>query len=71
MRLVPFAYHARSLFLRRSATFLTVVSIGATVAVLAGVLALRQGFRSLFTSGGRTDIAVFLRPGATSEGESS
>ncbi len=71
MALVPFTYHARSLFVRWSATLLTVVSIGATVAVVAGVLSLRQGFRALYDVGGRDDVAVFLRPGATSEGESS
>ena len=41
------------------------------MAVLAGVLSLRQGFRTLFTTGGRDDVAVILRPGATSEGESA
>src|SRR5690606_28887288 len=70
MTLVPFGYNLRSLLVRRSATLLTVLGIGATVAVLAGVLALRQGFESLFAESGRDDIIVFLRPGAGSEGES-
>ena len=70
MALIPLSYNARSLLVRRSATLLTVISVGATVAVLAGVLSLQQGFRALFTNAGRDDIAVFLRPGATSEGES-
>ena len=34
------------------------------------VLALLQGFRTMFTAGGRDDVAVFLRPGANSEGDS-
>src|SRR5690606_41380566 len=71
MTLVPFGYNLRSLLVRRSATLLTVLGIGATVAVLAGVLALRQGFESLFAESGRDDIIVFLRPGAGSAGESS
>lgn len=71
MSLPPLPYHVRSLFVRRSATILTVTSIGATVAVLAGILALRSGFRALFETGGREDVVVFLRPGATSEGEST
>ncbi len=71
MKLVPLSYNVRSLFVRRSSTLLTIVSIAATVAVLAGVLSLRSGFQSLFADGGRTDLAVFLRPGATSEGESA
>jgi ABC-type lipoprotein release transport system permease subunit len=69
--LVPFSYTLRSLFVRRSATLLTVFGVGATVAVLSGVLALRAGFVTLFTGNGRDDVAVFLRPGSPSEGESS
>jgi putative ABC transport system permease protein len=34
------------------------------------VLALQQGFERLFSETGRDDVAVFLRPGAGSEGES-
>ena len=70
MALVPFSYNTRSLLVRRSATLLTVLGIGATVAVLAGVLALQQGFERLFTEGGRDDLIVILRKGASSEGES-
>jgi putative ABC transport system permease protein len=67
---VPLSYNLRSLFVRKSATLLTVLGIGATVAIVSGVLALQQGFRSMFTGGGREDVAVFLRPGANSEGDS-
>jgi putative ABC transport system permease protein len=70
MMRAPLAYNLRSLFVRKSSTLLTVVSIGATVAVLSGVLALEQGFTTLFSESGREDVAVFLRPGATSEGDS-
>jgi ABC-type lipoprotein release transport system permease subunit len=70
MAVVPFEYNLRSLFVRRISTLLTVVGTGATVAVLAGVLALQQGFERLFSETGRDDVAVFLRPGASSEGES-
>ena len=68
--LVPFSYNLRSLFVRRASTFLTVAGIGATVAVVAGVLSLERGFQSLFAESGREDIAVFLRPGAQGEGDS-
>lgn len=71
MALVPFSYNARSLWARGSSTLMTVLSIAATVAVLAGMLSLQQGFATMFTSQGRTDLGVFLRPGATSEGQSS
>lgn len=69
--LIPISYNLRSLWIRRSSTILTVVGIGATVAVLAGVLSLQQGFATLFASSGRTDVAIFLRPGATNEGDSA
>ena len=68
--LVPLSYNLRSLFVRRSETLLTVIGIGATVAVLSGVLALQQGFRTLFTNAGHDDVAVFLRPGAPTESDS-
>lgn len=68
--LPPLSYNLRSLFVRWPSTLLTVASIGATVAVIAGVLALEQGFSRLYTQGGRDDVLVFLRPGAQAEGES-
>ena len=71
MALVPLQYTWGSLWHRRSATLLAVMSIAATVAVLAGMLCLQQGFLGVQMQGGRTDLAIFLRPGAKSEGESS
>lgn len=68
--LVPLSYNLRSLWVRKSSTFLTVLGLGATVAIVAAVLALQQGFQTMFTAGGREDLAVFLRPGATGEGDS-
>lgn len=68
---VPFAYNVRGLVVRRMSTALTVLGIAATVAVLAGLLSLQRGFSLLFKESGREDVAVFLRPGATSEGESA
>jgi putative ABC transport system permease protein len=55
---------------RKSATALTVLGIGATVAIFAGVLALQQGFVTMLSGKGREDVAVFLRPGATGETDS-
>jgi putative ABC transport system permease protein len=68
--LVPLTYNLRSLWVRRAATLLTICGIGATVAIVSGVLALQQGFETMFTSGGRDDLVVFLRPGATGETDS-
>lgn len=70
MALVPFSYNLRSLFVRRATTSLTLLGIAATVAVVAGVISLQQGFKSMFESGGREDVVVFLRPGATNESDS-
>lgn len=71
MRSPPIVYNFYSLLVRWPSTILTTASIGSTVAVIAGVMALQQGFASLYQLGGREDILVFLRPGATSEGESA
>ena len=67
---IPLSYNLRSLFVRKSATALTVLGIGATVAIFAGVLALQQGFVTMLSGKGREDVAVFLRPGATGETDS-
>lgn len=67
---IPLVYTLRSMFVRRSATLLTVLGIGATVAIFAGVLALQQGFVTMLAGGGQADVAVFLRPGATGETDS-
>jgi putative ABC transport system permease protein len=68
--LIPFRYNLRSLLVRRTATLLTALGIGATVAIFAGVLALEAGFRTLFVESGREDLFVLLRPGSTNEGDS-
>jgi putative ABC transport system permease protein len=68
--LVPISYNLRSLFVRRSSTLLTVLGIGATVATVAGVLALQQGFATLYAENGQEGVAVLMRQGAISEGVS-
>lgn len=68
--LVPLSYNLRSIFVRRSSTLLTIIGIGATVATVAGVLALQNGFATLYSQAGRSDVGMFLRPGATYEGDS-
>lgn len=70
MTLVPLRYPLRSLFVRLGPTLFSAFGIGLTVAVLGGVLALREGFSATLAENGRDDVAVYLRPGATSEGES-
>lgn len=70
MTWIPISYNLRSLWVRRTATALTALGLGATVAVVAGVLSLQQGLEKFFTDTGRDDVWVFLRPGASQETES-
>lgn len=67
---LPLAYSLRNLWVRRVSTGFTALGVAMTVAVFAGVLALRDGFRAAYDAGGRDDTAIYLRPGATSEGVS-
>lgn len=67
---LPLAYPLRNLWVRRVSAGFTALGVAMTVAVFAGVLALRDGFRAAYEVGGRGDTAIYLRPGATSEGVS-
>lgn len=71
MALVPLQYNLRSLVVRKGNTLLTAFSIAATVAVLAGILSLQQGFSTMLQENGRSDLVVMLRTGANAEGESA
>ncbi len=68
---LPLGYSWRNLMVRRASTLFTALGIALTVAVFCGVFALRNGFQQLYTPRGETDIAIYLRPGANSEGESA
>jgi putative ABC transport system permease protein len=63
-------YHVMSLWVRRTGTALSVLSIGMAVGILVLVLALARGFELSLADTGRTDNLIVLRQGATSEGES-
>ena len=67
---VPVRYHLRSLAVRKTATALTVLAVGFSVAILVLVLSLARGFEIALADTGRTDNVILLRKGATSEGES-
>ncbi len=69
-RLVPWTYPWRNLIGRWQASLFSAFGIAMTVAVLCGVFALRDGFEGLFRDTGSDDVIVYLRPGASSEGES-
>jgi putative ABC transport system permease protein len=67
---LPIRYCLRNLSVRRSSAVFTAMGIAMTVAVFVGVMALRSGFEQLYRARGREDVAIYLRMGATSEGES-
>lgn len=67
---LPIRYTLRNIVVRRSASALTALGIAMTVAVFAGVLALNSGFKAIYAPRGDSSLAIYLRPGATSEGES-
>ena len=70
LKLVPLSYPIRSLLVRWQASLFSALGIAMTIAVLCGVFALRNGFESLHAETGHADVLVYLRKGATSEGES-
>jgi len=69
-RLIPWSYPLRSVLVRWPASLMSALGIAMTIAVLCGVFALRAGFEALMVDTGAEDVVVYLRPGATSEGES-
>lgn len=69
-RMVPLTYPIRSLMVRWQASLLSALGIAMSIAVLCGVFALRGGFEALHAETGSDDVIVYLRKGATSEGES-
>lgn len=71
MRLVPFVYPLRSIAVRWSSSLFSAVGIACAVGVFAGILSMQAGFEAVFKDIGATDVIIYLRPGATSEGESS
>jgi ABC-type lipoprotein release transport system permease subunit len=66
----PWSYPLRSVLVRWPASVFSAVGIAMTVAVLCGVFALQLGFRGLLSTTGSDDVILYMRPGATSEGES-
>ena len=69
--MLPLRYSLRNVVVRRSSALLTTLGMALTVAVFAGVLSMREGFQSIYRSRGESDVAIYLRPGAGSEGESA
>jgi ABC-type lipoprotein release transport system permease subunit len=68
--MVPWSYPLRNMIVRWQASLFSALGIAMTIAVLCGVFALRNGFAALHSQTALDDAVVYLRMGATSEGES-
>ncbi len=68
---LPINYSVRNISVRWASSLFTALGIAMTVAVFAGVISLQEGFEQLYRERGRPDVAIYLRPGANSEGESA
>jgi putative ABC transport system permease protein len=66
---IPLKYNLRNLFVRRTTTLMTIVSLAFVVLVYVGMLAMASGLRSTFANGDPRNVMV-LRQGARSETES-
>lgn len=61
------AMNLRSLPERMGPSIVAVVGIAGVVAVLTGILSIREGFRAVLDLSGRDDVAIVLRGGSTAE----
>jgi putative ABC transport system permease protein len=68
--MVPLSYPLRNMIVRWQASLFSSLGIAMTIAVLCGVFALRNGFDALHSQTALEDAVIYLRMGATSEGES-
>ena len=68
---LPFKYNAKSLFVRRGNTLMTIASIALVVLVFVGVLAMASGLSASLRQSGEDLNVLVLRDGARSETESS
>src|SRR5436853_4690894 len=68
---IPLKYNYRSVLIRRTGTFMAVLSVAATVAVFISVLALARGLESAFTATGDPLNLVVIRQGSQVESNSS
>ncbi|MEL7059497.1 MAG: ABC transporter permease [Acidobacteriota bacterium] len=68
---IPLRYNLRSLFVRRTTSLMTVLSIAFVVLVFVGVLSLAVGLERAFAASGDPRNLLVLRDGARSETESA
>ncbi|KGM42214.1 multidrug ABC transporter permease [Aquabacterium sp. NJ1] len=67
LRIVPFSYIARNLWVRRVTTLLTAGGMGLVVYVFATVLMMSEGIRATLVATGQPDNVMVLRKGAGAE----
>ena len=68
---IPLSYNLRSLWQRKLSSLSTASAIALVVGIFVVVLSLAQGLSQAFTSSGRADQALVLRPNARFELNSS
>jgi putative ABC transport system permease protein len=68
---LPFSYHWRSLFVRRTTTLLTVLVVAAVVAVFLWMVSFANALRTSLTMAGDPAKIIVLRRGSTSESNSA
>jgi len=68
---IPIKYNIRSVLVRRTGTFMAILSVAATVAVFVSVLALAAGLESAFTATGDKLNLIVIRQGSQVESNSS
>lgn len=64
---IPLSYNLRNLAVRRTATLMTALGMGLTVAVLLSILALVEGLSSAFAATSHPLHVLVMRKGATAE----
>jgi putative ABC transport system permease protein len=61
------AMNIRNMTARKTSSMVAVIGIAGVVAILVGVLSMREGFRATLDLSGAEDVAIIMRAGANSE----
>jgi putative ABC transport system permease protein len=68
---LPFSYHWRNLFVRKSTTLLTILVVTAVVGVFTWMLSFSRALSGSLAVASDPDKIIVIKPGATSEGSSA
>jgi putative ABC transport system permease protein len=58
------AMNLRNLGERKTSSLVAIIGIAGVVAILVGVLSMREGFRAALDLSGAKDVAIIMRAGA-------